>query len=399
MRVSCAEMQLLLACGRSRLRAADAPRIGELLEVPLDWQRLLDMALRHKMLPLLAAHLGGFADRIPEEVREQLRTWGVHNACRILQITGELLRILRQFREHEIDVVPYKGPVLGLQLYGAVALRQAGDLDLVVRRRDVPHARALLRAAGYSSRHRLAQAAETFMLQSCYDQTFRRPDGLAVELHWAFTSRDVAFPLGLDDLVPGLESVRLGGEIVPVFGLEDSLILLCVHGAKHRWERLEWVCGVAEVVHRATDIDWETLLARASSLGVRRMLLLGLLLSYNLLDAAVPSSVLRQAHGDRAVVDLAAQIPTILAEPPIEAGALSLPVDIFRLRLRERWRDRLRFILYRLLTPSRPEQWALVGIGSRVIPVHALVRPFRLLSMAIPAARWFLASGRKHGPD
>jgi hypothetical protein len=135
-------------------------------------------------------------------------------------------------------------------------------------------------------------------------------------------------------------------------------------------------------------LDWDAVLERAAAIGTRRMLLLGVLLAHELLGALVPAAVLARARADRAVAHLALEVPLILeAEPGQDADADGLATDLFRLQLRERWRDRLRFVWYRLTTPSRPESWTAITIGERSFATHGLVRPFRLLSKLFSAFR------------
>jgi len=61
-----------------------------------------------------------------------------------------------------------------------------------------------------------------------------------------------------------------------------------VHGTKHRWERLRWICDVAELIRVREDVKWETLMRVAESLGSRHMLSLGLYLAHDVLGAPLP---------------------------------------------------------------------------------------------------------------
>ena len=48
---------------------------------------------------------------------------------------------------------------------------------------------------------------------------------------------------------------------------EDNLLLLCMHGAKHCWSRLERVCDVAELITSHSNLDWVALVSRAKVFG------------------------------------------------------------------------------------------------------------------------------------
>jgi hypothetical protein len=388
------ELALLLCCARLVQSPEQRARASRLVAGPMDWDLVFDLGARHKLLPLLALHLREQDAVVPGHVRDRLRTYSLQNAGRVLLVVGELIGILRSFEQAGIQAVPYKGAALAAQLYGNLALRPAGDIDIVVRRDDVSRARAVLSARGYQPRHTLGTGGEAFMVRSRYSEDFSGPTRHPVELHWGFTNRDIAFPLDLDALSPRLESIRLGPHAVLAFALDDLLLLLCVHGSKHRWDRIEWICGVAEAVRRGGELDWNALLDRAGHLGVRRMLLLGLLLAHDHLGAPVPSPVLSRARRDPTVPGLATRVPPLWLEPSEGDESGSLPTDLFRLGLRERFRDRARFVLYRLTTPSQPERWSTRTIGGVMLPLHAFTRPLRLLRHLGPALRWYGTSWR-----
>jgi len=384
-----AELQLLVCCARRELTAADRLQLRELIREGIDWERLIESAARHKMLPLTWWHLRSESAAIPEAAVSALQVAFMTNMGQMLRLSAELLQLNALFASQGIVMVPYKGPALGAQLYRNLALRQGGDLDLVVARRDVSRARDLLLTRGYRPRHVLSRGGAEFMSRSRYSQEFDHPHGMSVELHWAFTNGDVALPLALEDLVPALGTVQIGGGAVAAFARDDLLLLLCVHGCKHRWNCVEWICGVAELIRGdAESIDWPALIARASALGVRRMLLLGALLANDLLGAAAPPSVLRLARSDAAVPRLAASVPALLCEESARTESVGgLSADLFRFQLRERARDRVRFMWYRMTTPSRPESWLAVPLGKHWVPVHGFVRPLRVAVKVLSTVR------------
>jgi Uncharacterised nucleotidyltransferase len=391
------ELQLLVCCARRDLSVDDEARLVSLITQGVEWPRLIALALRHKMMPLLWWHLRTRTSHVPAQVAADLKAAFGANARNMLRLTAELRELVAFFADHGIEVVPYKGPALGERLYGNLALRQAGDLDVVVSLSQCRRAKALLMERGYAPRHVLSAGGEAFMFRSRYSEEFARPDGLRVELHWGFTNRDLDLPLHLDDLRPRLTPMPLGGAPVPMFGTEDMLLILCVHGCKHRWDRLEWLCGVGELMRSPGDtlLDWERVLREARRYHCERMVLLGVLLAHDMLDAPVPPMVLARARADDTVAELARQVPPLLLTESVDGDtAGNLATDIFRLRLRERTRDQIRFVWYRLTTPSRPESWRALTVGDVVLPLHGILRPFRVLSK-LPRAALRLRQGSR----
>jgi hypothetical protein len=382
------EWKVLLGCARPQLDADSADAIRGALQEGIDWNRLYRLASRHRLVPFVYRHLHALdPDAVPASFRLQF----LANARFALQRAGELLELVHAFEAADILAVPYKGPALSAQLYGDATLRTSRDLDVLVRRGDAVRAQALLIGRGYRPETPQGEAEEAFRRRSRYSETFLKDGSFRVELHWAFTNQDVGFPLELDALSPRLGRIALGGGEVPTFAAEDLLLILCVHGAKHRWSRLEWITGVAELIRRSS-IDWTDAVARARELGSLRMLLLGSLLAHELFDAPLPGEVLRQIRSDRSLSGLVSEVFEVLVDDTAEFGqGEDLATDIFRFRMRERAGERIRFALYRLTTPSNPAEWRVVSIGRWSFPFHALVRPIRLIGK-VAAMPWAVRS-------
>jgi len=391
------EFELLLRCGRPGLPADEAEHIEALVRNGVDWGRLLRLGEWHRMLPLLFWNLNALpSDALPDGMMTVLRRFFVENAATMLRLSGDLRGILSLFESHGIAAMAYKGPALAAQLYGNVALRHAGDLDLVVRPDDVLRARELLTGLGYRSRHSPSPARLAFMLRNRYSEVFDREATQTVELHWAFTNGDVPFPIVVGELLSHRRRVALGGDTVGALDDSDLLLVLCIHGAKHYWNRLEWICGVAQLLQRSGSIHWPTMIHQATALRSRRRFFLGLILAHELFGAPVPEEVLQQVRSDLGIVALAADVCVELAgtegRPPGVQRAASLLHDWFHMRVSDSFGARLRLLLYRLTTPSQAEQWDPQSFGRIAMILQRLLRPLHIGLRLIPALWWF----RKH---
>src|SRR4029077_547387 len=68
------------------------------------------------------------------------------------------------------------------------------------------------------------------------------------------------------------KEVELDGNRVPALSEEDEFVLICIHGAKHFWERLMWIADVAAMLARCTRIDWDVVNKSAQAVGAGRMI-------------------------------------------------------------------------------------------------------------------------------
>jgi len=379
------EIELLLCCARTVRSPETAAHIRALLQEGIDWEYLLRTARRHGVAPLLYWHLDATcSDAVPKNAFDHLRDHFRANGLRNLFLTGELVRLLNAFEAREISAIPYKGPALAASVYGNLALREFNDLDILVRRHDVPKAKEVLASMGYQARYRLTRTQETGFLRSQREHPFRREDGkCVVELHWEIAEK-YFFPIDTERLWERLSRISLAGNSVLNLSPEDMLLILCTHGAKHAWERLEWICDVAELIraHRE-NIGWEQLLAQARGLSNERTLLLGLFLASDLLGAVLPKKVSQRVRADPTVKGLAERTyEQLFRETDRPAGLLEghegAPVfHSLHLEVRERLRDKLRY-WSRRAAALRGEDWELVTLPKFLFPFYYVLRAIRM---------------------
>ena len=358
------ELDLLARC--ARLEAAPPAAGG------IDWNQLLTLAARHGVRPLLFRNLP--AD-CPPPVRGSLGEACRNIALRNLQLTAELLRLLRGFERAGIPAVPLKGPALAASLYGDLGLREFADLDLLFRTADVPAAQALLADHGYHPELPLNRRQFAAALRSdCEFLLWNESRKVMVEIHWRFAAGTVPFPVSPEAVWKRLETAPLAGVTVRALAAEDLLLYLCGHAAKHHWEGLKWQCDVAELLRRLA-FDWDAVLARASAAGASRVLLVSLLVASQVLDAPVPGPVLERAQKLTAVAALAAAARRRLGvfEGPESFGHLTRTW-----RTLESTPARLRHLLRVLFIPTFAD-WDAVRLPERLYFLYWLVRPVRLV--------------------
>jgi hypothetical protein len=335
---------------------------------------LLVLAEDHGVTGHLAASLRLEEDLVPPEIKQALADRQRAQNVFTLRLTAELFRVLDRFASERIGALVVKGPVLAMQAYGDPAIRSYGDLDLLVRQRDIRRATELMCAAGFTPSIPLS-AIEAGKIPGQY--LFSMPDSqLIVELHNDRTLRYFPRRLPLEDFFSRQIRVRLDSHEVPALSAEDELVLICIHGAKHFWERLMWIADVAALVFRQTAIDWEGLADSAREVGAERMLHTGLRLASDLLKTQLPDEVHRMVQADVVAARLARQtcqwLPAAGSAPPglFERAA-------FRLRMPGSLIAAPAYLLRLLLSPTE-EDWQKGAGESRHRLMDILRRPFRL---------------------
>lgn len=337
------------------------------------------MAQKHRLRALLYNHLNATcSEAVPELILNRLREVFDGNCRRNLLLTGELLKLLNLFAAHGISAIPYKGPALAVSVYGNLALREFDDLDIMVRTPDVLQAARLMEAHDYRRHIQLKSTQEENFLrhqsEHCFLHTKNR---IAVDIHWTFEPRFFSFPLDPDSLRPRLQTLSLNGQKVLAYSPEDLFLLLSVHGAKHRWERLRWICDLAEMVRVYKTMDWEMTMFQARQLGVERMLLLGVYLAHDLLGTAFPDELMRKIVATPYLKKLAGQVQSRFADEDLTHPTV-FKNCIFHLRARESWQDRLRYSLRIAIIPNYRDH-NLLHLPRLFSLLYYAIRPFRLV--------------------
>lgn len=362
---------LLLECSRPQ---CDAANLVERLHSPLLWESFTQLAEDHGTLGLAAARLlNAHENSLPSAASESIRAWRRGQALFTLNLTAEMFRLFDAFRVPGIEALVIKGPVLSLRCYGDSGLRQYGDLDLIVRDRDILRTTELMLELGYEAKVPIT-AIRAKKIPGEY--VFRHPRSkLLVELHTERTFRYHPRPIPLDALFRRQVQVKFDGRSVPALCTEDELVLICVHGAKHFWERLIYVADVAALVSRQ-PLDWDLVIAAAREVGATRMLHVALQLAADVLNIPPPEKIARFVQSDTVARQLATQIsrwlPAAGSAPPN-----ILQRAVFRIRMRGSILLGLPYLLRLSVSPTE-EDWAGGDEGQRHWFRDALGRPFRL---------------------
>jgi SAM-dependent methyltransferase len=370
------ELELIVCCARTRSRAANRDRIREILRGGVEWQELAAASMQHKLVSSVFEGLAG-GEQLPPAQRELFRTLAQDSGKATLNLFRELLCLYEMFEAEHIPVIPYKGPLLSWLAYHNLTRRMFADLDLVVPQRNIPSVISLMQAAGYEpdfDPHE-SHAGQKRNAPGQYP-FFRRGQGIRVELHTERTLRYFPVPLDLTEMARRQITVELAGRKLHTFSIEDTLVMLCVHGAKHFWKRLGWIADIAELIE-AQPVDWPVTLRIAEKLKSRRLLLLGLYLAHRVLDASLPAHILELAEQDSDVRRLASTVCDQLAGKGDPSKGV-LPRAAFRVRSGDSLREGVWHML-RLATRATEADRQSIHLPRVLVPFYAMARPWRLM--------------------
>ncbi len=371
------EFDFLLACCANGSPSGRSERIRR--NRPLNWMRVIELAEHHGVIPQIYRSLSDLGDVACSD-----SLWQSHetNARKALWLTRELLRILGKLNSCGIVALPYKGPVLAQLLYGNVTLRQFSDLDLLIQSSDLPRIKSALAELGFEPGVQLTPREEREYVESGYEYAFDCAHGRnLLEVQWRILPRFYCVDFDVDGFFERAITFSLGGTTLRTLCTEDLLIVLCVHAAKHAWQQLSWLCDIGELA-KSREIDWDVIRDHAKRLGVQRIVAISFFLAHKLLEARLPEIVQTQIQKDDSIENLANEIlPIVVARSDYDPE--SIPYFWLMIRVRERWRDRVKFLWRLIFTPSVGE-WSAIRLPSRLFSLYRVVRIFRLVSRCFP---------------
>ena len=351
-----------------------------------DWNEFLRLAEHHGVLPLAASNLIKYRSiesgrGLPPEIEHSLRTAYDANLRRSLWFSAELARVIQHFELRRLPAIPYKGPVLAQTLYCDAGLRSFSDLDVLISPGDFERSRQALAEIGYRPDADLTPALERLWLRTGYERSFDGPAGKnLIELQWALLPHFYAVDLPVEHLLERAGHTVIGGCEVSCLSPEDSLLVLCLHAAKHLWTRLIWLADIAETL-RLPLIDYPLAFSRARALGITRILGVNFWLVKNVLHGDLPEPAGEIAAGDPQAAALGGEFAQRLARG---AAYDFESTEYFRLimKLRERRGDRWRYLRRLVWTPSAGDVAAL-QLPERLFSFYRIVRIGRLMRKVV----------------
>jgi hypothetical protein len=370
------EFELLLCCART---VPDAARIEALTNAEIDWQSLLDLATRHRVRLLVYLTLRTTCwERIPADVRIEWQEAYQSLTGKNLFITGELLRVTAEFQSRGTCVAVLKGPVIAEMAYGDFALREFGDLDLLVQEADFPRTVDLLQHLGYTPFWEYDHRKVARFLRHVGEYKLMSDLGTEIDLHWRVATKATALSPGVNDFPCGFQPVSIAGAAVLSLAPQDLPLYLAAQGGWDQWCDLRRICDLAEFLRSHPDIDWEPHLNTAKRLGGLRSMLTGLALAARLLGATIPESIATRIDADPRVDDLVKRTIQKL-QRPVEGGESGEATSRYVFQMKAKQGLRGKIALARSIVMDRTaEDGSWVMLPRPLWWLYGVLRPVRM---------------------
>lgn len=213
-----------------------------------DWNRILRLAERHRVVPALAHAVVEKNIQMPGAVAAALATAARAAAFEEMALAATTSEIVSLFGGDGTGVTVLKGVPLSLTIHGRLGLRTSRDIDLLVAPVGVPRALQRLREMGFHPRGSIDDPAALAALMRRRKDIELLNDSRRqiVELHWRLFDNPHLLPL--DSAFVTVPVKLPTGQECAVLPLRFNLLYLANHGAQHGWSRLKWLIDFAALL-------------------------------------------------------------------------------------------------------------------------------------------------------
>jgi hypothetical protein len=266
------EFQLLTRSALWPRWPEDRESVRVLAQGDIDWDVFLEMVELHRLTPIIFHNLTEYAkDVVPSAILLRLEKETAAKGLAALQNLSEILRLQKLFLEAAIDLRILKGIPLAIVAYGNPGLRESGDIDLLIKERDISAAHDLMLREGYvleEPNSELTPRRFSYYVAHWKDFVYHHPTtGHSVELHWRLT-RNRAMPGALPANPQSSSWINAGAARIHCLNFDDLFLYLCVHGALDGWMRLKSLADIVTICRDMPASELERLLALANRTGV-----------------------------------------------------------------------------------------------------------------------------------
>ena len=374
------ELRFLLSCLRQTLDQTTVHENKDTGLGEINWNKFLSLAKTHRLIPILYPYRASLAGQgMPGQLGERMRPQFIGNMNKAMALLAELTRVAEVLAQRGITVFPLKGSLLALQLYGDIARRHAGDLDILVESAQVEKAWQILHDLGYQCTNPACGLHPgqfgQYKVLSHHGSFWQATRRIKLELHWRLLGdRHTVRNNDTSWFDEKLSYLKVGNLPLPCMKPDRLLLYLCLHGSIHFWARLFWLYDVAKLLQQNRDLDWHEIIEEAKELGCLRSLLLGTALAHVLLDVQVPHVFQHQWDLDSALPYLCRQsYPyTDHAFSPKMTFAQSMNFLSFAIRLRGNYVRAIPLIVQKFFLPG----YELPYVPLPLLPIYFMLKPF-----------------------
>lgn len=253
----------------------------------VNWKKFEKSLEFHAIRPIVYEVLKASNIEVPQNVLSNLETFTTKQAVAHLSNSIELKRLQQIFKSESIEMVPFKGVIYQDALYDK-GLREAGDIDILIAKKDLENTLNLLLKEDYQYSLEVKESTievteNLIKAREQYEIPFNKGNH-HIDLHWGIHYGFLPYTVP-EDFILSLEN---DSEVI-------FWTMLNHHGAKEFWLRLKGMIDFGLFISKYQEkLNWETILSQAKDFKMRTVLLNGFYILKNLYKIAIPKLIEEQ---------------------------------------------------------------------------------------------------------
>ena len=212
-------------------------------------------------------------------------------------------------------------------------------------------------------------------------QFIENKKNILFELHWKLFRNKFSNTQNNINIYEEIQNINLNSYNINIFKNELLLVYLCMHGSKHKWERIEWIVDIDKLLRKAEDINWKLVVEISKKYNCNKMLNLGLLLSHKLYDTPIHINSIKNLE-KKYYKETIKYILSEMSNITISKSEFNKNYTSFKFHynLNENIYDKFLFLKKTFLEISDNDT---KFFNSNSLVLHYIVKPFRLLKKYI----------------
>lgn len=378
------ELKLLILCSVDKQTQKQKKEMLKLLQMNINWEKFFQLVIKHRTYPLVNKNLKNIelGDMEGLTLIEELTS--MNQLDSFLQMS-EILRLMNNFKKLDIKAVGVKGPALANYIYSDMSMRVSRDIDILISMDDLTIVDRILIGEGYVPIEASKQAFhqhKNYVLKNFHHTCYKNEMGIQLELHWCLNEGDKT--LSFETLWEYRKENQIYGRTINVLNDEENVIYLIIHGSKHAWKRLRWICDIYEITCNK-EIDWNYIVKKMKKQGKLHLLHQTFLLLNKLFQCQPPIKLKVSGKVRRAGRHLAAIALQFLVNTEEEPEAYGQSLFYLYKRYMFIWNKgvfkKLRYLLGHL-KPTLEDLSVEQRTGKRFL-LYYVSRPFQIIKRIV----------------
>jgi hypothetical protein len=351
---------LIRLCSAITIDEATREDIRKILSQDMDWDYFLKRVQGEDTASLIyrtMLQIDGAEAMVPLHIKALLKDFYYAVLARNISLFQSIEKIALSFKKEHIDNIVFKGLMLAGSVYKDIGLRPMGDVDFLLRRKDVAKADQILRRNGFHPEFELKDFENLSSGQYRNSLVYRSTDSVSVSvhIHWHVVNfspfhKSVLQKINLDRVWHESVPFHIGKAEIRTFSLHHQIIFLSMHALNHSFHPLVRLCDINELLRSEKEqIIWDSLINEAFAFNLSKSVYYVLYLLSEMFDAEIPQSVLDRLRPRRIGMIERTFLSSVLAGTPILTGEW-----LIFFGMNETLKDRFSF-LWELLFPPQKE--------------------------------------------